>query len=147
MTLDPPLPSAAEPHRIRLQGPWEAGPAGAPRRVPFEQLAAVLAAAEAVDPHSETLWCLARNFRQPLNLPPGTRVRLVCEGLRAGIALDLDGVPLYATEPGTFDLTERLRPQNRLTLTGRPGREPWVAAVRLEFFASEPNSAAAPPFE
>ena len=137
MTLDPP-----EPHRIRLQGPWEAGPTGSLRRVPFEQLAAVLAAAAPAE-----TWCLARNFRRPLNLPSGTRVRLVCEKLKADLALDLDGLPLHATEPGSFDLTERLRPQNRLTLTGRPGPEPWFAAVRLEFFGSDPNSVASPPNE
>lgn len=107
--------NTAEPHIIRLRGPWEytllsglrAGEMG---RIDLESNAPPPWSGERVSVR------LTRYFHSPTGITAATSVHLMVRDFPAETAILLDGEPLTAGDSGNCDLTGRLMRRHRLDL-------------------------------
>jgi beta-galactosidase/beta-glucuronidase len=136
----------AEPHVIRLRGPWQYEPLerfqplNLKKRgresfsemtpVPFSVATASLPPGGKTDVPSDWASTLGSDFRGrvrytrpfncPTNLDPGERVWLVCEGVAGSAELTLNGQPILTLAApnlsGSCDITDRLAPHNTLVV-------------------------------
>lgn len=113
-------------HRMHLKGPWQ--------YAPLRQDAMSSAATDALSPGRVIMPCtwqrafgdfrgvvrFLRSFHRPTNLDPDERVFLVCCAVGGEGELQLDDRPvgrLASREtPQEFDITDRLRPDMRLSI-------------------------------
>jgi hypothetical protein len=99
------------PHRIRLRGPWEAGPVEASTRTTVPARLR-----DAGFPGFTGTMHLRRKFGYPGRIDAFERVFLTCAGLegRADVILNDQTLGKGVTGPFEFDVTRLLAPHNRL---------------------------------
>lgn len=107
------------PHRIRLRGPWQAGPLTLRLPDEFDQLAGRTAT-------------LTRHFGWPSPLAPHERVWLVLDGLTARCEAWLNDQRLDALQPPVErDITSLLRERNELRIDVPAGTRWDEAALEV----------------
>jgi glycosyl hydrolase family 2 len=110
------------PHRIRLRGPWECEPITTPSPTPLPAARRVTVLGNMRDfglAGFSGQVRVVRKFGYPGRIDEHERVWLTCDGLEGRAAIRLND-QLMAKEhsgPFAFDVTQLLRPHNRLEIT------------------------------